>query len=379
MPFGLRVDMKNLCEFVRIRETFSQETLDSLVIITQKKHMDDKNYEKWEFNRLKEYIKDFTDDLHLPKNKSNIKRLIGASYEHIPQAIESDLYNWFYNQELIYDDQLLNNHRIIGLGHPHNWLFWNTFKLIDPGSAYLFLNPVRAPSSPPNISELKAVEKFHLRKQLVKDSYLASKHPEFIRALSSDFLEEFGIHQQTSDSNPTFEFIAVHWRFNIGDFFKNDVLNKNETEIGNKGVSNDMAKHLYRSMKDFTYFFDHLINYLEKNSKIKTILITSPINIARDISKISQDQNNKGFYKQYKIITTIDTDQYLTRFRSNCQVIDDYYGDVLSTLEKEIVLKSAIFIRSRPSNWSLNVQGHRFAVYDYEVIAKDSVIFEIFK
>ena len=61
-----------------------------------------------------------------------------------------------------------------------------------------------------------------------------------------------------------------------------------------------------------------------------------------------------------------------------CAIIDKIFGDILSTLEKEIMVRSLVFFRVRPSNWSFNVQGQRFAIYGNENIMHDRVIFDIF-
>ena len=42
----------------------------------------------------------------------------------------------------------------------------------------------------------------------------------------------------------------------------------------------------------------------------------------------------------------------------NCKLLADYLGDILSTFEKELMIRAFAFYRARPSNWSFNVQ-HR--------------------
>ena len=58
-------------------------------------------------------------------------------------------------------------------------------------------------------------------------------------------------------------------------------------------------------------------------------------------------------------------------------MVDFYFGDILSTLEKEMMLLSRVFYRARPSNWSFNVQGHRFSEREFEEIRHDRVIFDV--
>ena len=45
----------------------------------------------------------------------------------------------------------------------------------------------------------------------------------------------------------------------------------------------------------------------------------------------------------------------------DCDVLKRFYGEILPMVEMEILEKSFAFYRSRPSNWSFNIQAARFA------------------
>ena len=124
-------------------------------------------------------------------------------------------------------------------------------------------------------------------------------------------------------------------------------------------------------------FFKKLIGNFEENFRNRSettltpptkIFIASPQNVASRFSKI------KNFGK-YQIFTGEDTFEFLNQYTDKCQVIADYFGDILSTLEKEISSRAISFYRSRPSNWSFNVQARRFAEdVDLEL---DRVVFDV--
>jgi len=76
------------------------------------------------------------------------------------------------------------------------------------------------------------------------------------------------------------------------------------------------------------------------------------------------------------LITSIDTTKFLKREIAGCTLLESYMGDILSTFEKEILLNSSAFYRARPSNWSFNVQGQRFATHDE--LPYDRTIFDVF-
>ena len=65
--------------------------------------------------------------------------------------------------------------------------------------------------------------------------------------------------------------------------------------------------------------------------------------------------------------------------QTNCWALHEHFGDILSTLEKEILIRARIFLRTRPSNWSFNVQGHRIAERGFEKVENDRVIFDVFQ
>lgn len=172
-------------------------------------------------------------------------------------------------------------------------------------------------------------------------------------------------------------YTGVHWRFNEGDFFGNGFKNHNENKVSARGLSNNATKQLHRTLNHPEYFLDQLIPHLAQNyngtENSKTLFISSPMNTAKLFRRT-------GDYKNFKIFTTTDTQAFLREKLEevNCTILVDMFGDILSTFEKEILLRSLGFYRTRPSNWSFNIQGHRWAEYGPKQLTHDRVIFDVF-
>ena len=108
-------------------------------------------------------------------------------------------------------------------------------------------------------------------------------------------------------------------------------------------------------------------------SHLKTVFITSPISIAENL------RSNSTFLTDYKVFTSLDTEEFLKKEAEDCEVIRRWFGDILSTLEKDILSWSRVFFRTRPSNWSFNLQGRRMARYKWEFIKEDRPIYALLK
>ena len=110
-------------------------------------------------------------------------------------------------------------------------------------------------------------------------------------------------------------------------------------------------------------------------TEIKTYFITSPASIIEPLELENETNNYKGF----RVFTSHDTNKFLRKhIATDCPMIEEWYGDIVSTLEKEILSWSRIFFRTRPSNWSFNVQGRRMTRYPWESIQDDRPIFSVF-
>ena len=103
-----------------------------------------------------------------------------------------------------------------------------------------------------------------------------------------------------------------------------------------RGLPKKVAYTLQKALKDPDYLLDSLITSVKRNLvsngkplSVRNLFITSPWNIAEKL----QNYTN---YKGYKIISTVHTRQFLERYRDSCEIIGDIFGDILSTLEKEI-------------------------------------------
>ena len=382
VPFGLRTNVERLCQYVNLVEVGENQEIDQMLIVSTGKSASQRN---WENVTIKPYLEEYTNGVKFD-NYDKMLRIPARTFEILPHSSELDITTWFAENNLNYDQK-----KLIGLAHPYNWIFWNMYKVIDDGGIYRFSRPIGGRSKPIKIDENEAIHKLHLNLQFIKDTFLATSHPKFIEDLAVLFMkdvmgfdkvERVGLYPAQNQNQQNF--IGIHWRFNLGDFFTDKFLEKDQNNTALKGLNNEVAFELQKSMKDFTYFFDKLSSYLSENgledrkskTKSTTVFITSPPNIAEKIKKVSENFN--GNYKNFKIFTTLDTQNFVSKYKNNCAPIKNFLGEILSTLEKEILIYSKIYLRARPSNWSFNVHGHRFSRYDYESIKNDAVIFDVF-
>ena len=383
IPFGARINLNSLCDLTEIAHPgfvnnesseFHNENLDFFILMNEKPKL-----LKWEKGEVKKYLK--TSSI-LNFNISDENRFVvlpGANYLSYPKNDDQNLEKVFIEHGIRYDSP-----KIIGLAHSYNWMYKTSYKLIDAGGIYRFRNSVKADGHAPNFTKTESLQKLGIDSELYRQVYLHTGYPEFVEVLVDQFLKEvFGEKQ----------FIGVHWRFDEGDFFaqtkfankipynENDGVPKKYVSIGRaKGLNPKSTAALYKTIHDPEYFLDLLIPHVEENlstnnsnTKIKTIFIASPVST-------SQLFQQKSSYKNYKIFTTSDTHKFLKNIlhKQNCTLLIDMFGDILSTFEKEILLRSLAFYRTRPSNWSFNVQGHRWANYKADDLVHDRVIFDVF-
>ena len=392
VPVGVRVDLEKLCNFISIKRPRRKDgsfKIEKLIIVSQ---MRPKKFE-WELSTAKRFVENYSKgkftfeiDLNMTglgetntSSTSNIHFLPSSKFQFYPDNPATDLKLWFHSKNLTYD--FGTSQKVIGLAHPYNWIFQNHYKLIDSGGAYRFKNPVYGESNPPNFSNFESMRDLRFDKNLLKKVYMATSHPKFIRDLADLFIRsEIGPKEYLSSSSSSF--ISLHWRFNPGDFLSPDFLTiRNESEVqGRRGVDKPAMLNLHKSLNNMTFLIEKLINHVERKDIAdppKTILITSPPGILHKINE--KDLSNFQYHdKKYKILTTENSINFLKNFM-DCWVIEKYFGDVLSTFEKEVVLRSEIFYRARPSNWSFNTQGHRFAEFDYDKIKFDGVVYDVFE
>ena len=170
-------------------------------------------------------------------------------------------------------------------------------------------------------------------------------------------------------------FAGIHFRFSPGDFFSHEFLTKPENQTAGNHMPVSISKHIHRSLKQSGYFKSLVVSYMKPRtvlSPLKTIFVTSPISIAENL------RSNDTYLSEYKVFTSLDTEEFLRNSSEDCDVIQRFFGDVLSTLEKDILSWGKVFFRTRPSNWSFNLQGRRMARYKWELIKEDRPIYGLF-
>lgn len=371
VPVGARINLGKLCELVTIKE--QTQNLDNVIMIGRLGGMMD--------FRWKEYAKSFTkfgDSTNFPTDTQN-NWVNNMAHLHYPKNgfpfIYTDFRETLKKLEISYDNSTCC--KLIGIASAHNLIYGNTLGLIDSGGTYLKREPVLADSRPPNPNEFVVRNEWRVNSALVKDVQLATEHPMFIKNLAEKFRNE-----RLGD-----DFVGVHWRFNFGDIFSSDFLKSNGSNDGfiekNAhviGLSDYLIKLIRKCMNDPRFLLDKLIDHIEAqipenelSTKTKTVFITSPVEVADIIASVGRN------YRGYNFYTTKDTRHFLSRYRKKCETIDKIFGDILSTMEKEILIYSFCFYRMRPSNWSFNVQAHRWARKEQiQGFKYDSVIYDIF-
>jgi len=368
VPFGLRVDAENFCKFLGLENfDLAESNLDEIFDFSPKSKYKKLSVEE----KLKNYI--YTNST--ANQKFRTVRLRHNFYQQSPSS-NSTIKSISKNIKILPINPIFSK---IGIAGAENWIFENIYKYIDLGGSYVVRDPWKADGKAPNFNE----SEIKTSKQLVKDSYLATKHPKFIRDLASVFVEKV-MNIRKRDIHERFEpFIGIHFRYNLGDYFRKDFLKKGyfkQPENGALGISSNLTEKIYKVLNgDVEYFLEKVVSFPRSKSNNRTgpqtIYISSPPNISKIFSKIK-------FYKNFKSFTTNDSKKFLKNVyedqRHNCSIIKEYFGDILSTFEKEIMIRSSVFYRSRPSNWSFNVQGHRFAEYEHSELVDDEVILHVF-
>lgn len=389
-PFGIRLDMEFLCQYVEISnlksENSNQTTVELEKFITvgpsnnfQSYGADIKRNEKYDLgvmSGIQTYFKRYT--YFPPTNFTNPSEFIylpARRFRHYPHGPSEDIHKFFQEFQLDYDQAT-----IIGICGLSYQIFLSIFQLIDLGGMYYDKNPIRGQSQPPELPMVEADQKYHVNTELTRDAYKATRHPKFIRQLARKFVIEHlgydpGLLTLENESSYRYDnkFIGVHFRFNPDDFFNKAFLDQSSETLAHKrtrSLNLETVKNLQKSLKNTTFFLENLVQNLQERNltQHKIIYIASPINIAR--SFIVNLPANRTF-QNYKIVTTVQTSTFLRKFRDDCWMIDTYFGDILSTLEKELMVMSKIFYRSRPSNWSFNQEGYRIASRTYEEVSQD--------
>ena len=92
----------------------------------------------------------------------------------------------------------------------HNWIFRETYKLIDYGGVYRIQDPIHGPAKPPQLEVEEAEDLYHLNKTLVQNVIDATDHPKFIKNLAVKFIEEVMGFEILSDRGQ-YEFAGMHW------------------------------------------------------------------------------------------------------------------------------------------------------------------------
>lgn len=271
----------------------------------------------------------------------------------IPYTEREDVAHFFKIKNLDY-----NKGGDIIIDHAIEWIYPHTVNAIDTGGVYRWGKSGQENSIPPKLS-FSAARQQKIDLEMLKDVYRATAHPLFIQQLAQEFLTENGID----------DFLGVHFRYNNNDFFNA----RPQAGKGGRSMDPSTYSNLVVALMYPKYMYDRLVKYHDEKMEVKvsSVFIASPANIAAKFADLGRE------YKGLKFFTGKDSFAFLEKKRKSCMVIDQWFGEVLSEFEKEIMVLAKVYFRARPSNWSFNVQGHRFA--KYENLEHDRWMYDIFR
>jgi len=351
VPMGVRVNLETLCQYVNLVPEPTGE-IDTIVYMYKSEKLD--NYIMGNF---KKYLRDYSNGLY-ETDKTKKFYMTPFVNRMIPRSPTEDMVEFFRKNGINY-----SGGGSIILDHAIDWIYASTVEAIDRGGVY------RAPSISPENTYAPNMKWSRARNRqidlpLIKDVYRATGHPLFIQQLAQEFLQLHGI--------TPYNFIGIHFRYNVRDFFGKDL------NLGASGRKMDAQTtgNIMISLKYPPYFLKQVIQYANRElvGIGRKVFIASPYNIAEGFASAA---GRNHFVKGYEFYTTKDSTAFLEAKRSGCEVIDTWFGEVMSEFEKEILIYAKAYFRSRPSNWSFNVQGHRTA--HYETLEDDRYTYDLFK
>lgn len=366
VPFGLRIDTSELCKLVDLKPTKSN--LNLLIIMT---HPNKKRFlynHTWESHLSSEtpgfkQHSDLNRTLHeagiiTSSTKFGFSR---AVFKIFPETVEESIQYLLRHYHSLFDKP-----RLIGVYGTRLYEEGSTSMVIEesgiwgPGG----LDRIVANRMAPQFSRKHSGNKLRTDSDLIREIYKYTPKPEFIRDIARSFIEK----------NLNAKFIGIHWRYNPGDFFGQAALNGDVSadDINIRNLGNKMSLNLKAVILNPEYFLEKLVDYLDRQfnkhdikleNHEKVIFLASPKNMISKFDQVLEKFTKNGKYKSWKIVTSTKSTEFLQTLKnkSNCDILKRFYGDILPMVEMQILEKSFAFYRSRPSNWSFNVQAARFA------------------
>ena len=370
IPFGLRIDIENLCQFIEIKDSVDLEWSDNNklenIVNLLAKHPNDKGKLDDKYG-IQIYLNNMT-DLSYDIENLNFIDLRSLDFDFYPRNSLNDLNHIFADLDLAYDGQ---NKNLIGIANPHYWIWKYLYKLIDAGGTYRMMSPILASSRPPKFSQKSTNFQLNSDYNLIKNLYKYTSHPKFIKTLAQKFINKY-IGQNVN-------YVGVHFRFNTdflgptarGDKFMQEFIesNQNNTDMkndmdslkkfvrnetsswkpaigGKKGVPDSIRLEIIKTLQNPLYFLEKFIPHILKtipkekllrrkgrnslNSNVITIFMASPPNIAHYFEHENLKILKIANYT-IKIVTSTDSKKFLesdlVRKYENCgEIMDDYLG-----------------------------------------------------
>lgn len=150
-------------------------------------------------------------------------------------------------------------------------------------------------------------------------------------------------------------FIALHWRYDIGDFGHHCMRDINN------GKSRGVCSLLLGGKFNGTRVAENLNEWMQKTytlEKVNQIYVAAPLKEAAFVEDIKTyfESRNLGQVRYQK-----DMQEYIAKKFTTCpedKYLDQIH-DFVSQTEQEICLRSRTFIESDGSMWSLSVRQER--------------------
>ena len=418
IPFGVRFDTSKLCELVNLLPEATH--LDSVLALSGVKHTDFGKY-TW-----KEHIKNGNDP-HLAESLENLglidnSTVFKVSHAHFSMFARGTYRNkpksneptgFGYSDDLVHEfarkgylsEQYEQNDKVIGMRAMRVYVETSSGMMIDEGGIWGGKGGVSGRRTSSRVNRLDSGLKYGTDLDVVREIYKFTPSPRIAVDIVDIILNEFfGGAKNT--------FFGVHWRYNAGDYIKYSQFEQDNNNLQFRSFPHEISLHMKLVWLEPMHLFDLLIDHIEDNLKTseivlkpeeKVIFIATPDG-GRKFENLAvkfQDSLRKyrtnnttlpsslPIYRGWKIITTRQTTRFVSdKFKNQkskyyCETFDTFFGEFIPIIEMEILKRSFGFYRSRPSNWSFNIQAQRFANAEVNedgtaVLPLDRVVLDIF-
>ena len=180
--------MKKLCNYIELKQPESEIT-QLLSMYLKKVHLEKELQHAVSY--IKKYLntRDYLKSAENPKSKidagsaldlkfsnydqnikfnqttAKIEAIEALKCLHVPKNFNESFPEQF--SSLKFDDD-----KMVAIAHPYNWIYKDTYRVIDAGGVYRIMDPILAPGAPPFMDGFRSIQKFGINKTLVQCAFL---------------------------------------------------------------------------------------------------------------------------------------------------------------------------------------------------------------